>query len=108
MTATTTRAATGSAAGGVSVPPPLPAGRRAVLYAVRRIGDATADEVAEALDMTVSGARQHLTALTEHGLIRATDIARPDAKYTRSARAGSAPPSRSTDARNRRIYLGST
>ena len=83
MTATTTRAATGSAAGGVSVPPPLPAGRRAVLYAVRRIGDATVDEVAEALDMTVSGARQHLTSLTEHGLIRATEIARPGGRRGR-------------------------
>ena len=78
MTAPSTRAATGSAAGGVSVPPPLPAGRRAVLYAVRRIGDATVDEVAEALDMTVSGARQHLSSLAEHGLVRTTDTARAD------------------------------
>ncbi|MDP9465291.1 MAG: MarR family transcriptional regulator [Actinomycetota bacterium] len=61
----------------VSVPPPLPAGRRAVLYAVRRIGDATVADVAEALDMTVSGARQHLTSLTEHGLVRATELPRP-------------------------------
>jgi DeoR family suf operon transcriptional repressor len=71
-------ATTGSATGGVSVPPPLPAGRRAVLYAVRRIGDATVDEVAEALDMTVSGARQHLSSLAEHGLVRTTDAARAD------------------------------
>ena len=76
MTATTSHAATGSAQGGVSVPPPLPAGRRAVLYAVRRIGDATVDEIAEALDMTVSGARQHLTALTEHGLVRTAELPR--------------------------------
>ena len=87
MTATGTRAESGSAAGGVPggviVPPPLPAGRRAVLYAVRRIGDATADDVAEALDMTVSGARQHLTSLTEHGLVRATDVARGDGRRGR-------------------------
>jgi DeoR family suf operon transcriptional repressor len=76
--ATTIRAAGGSAAGGVSVPPPLPAGRRAVLYAVRRIGDATADDIAEALDMTVSGARQHLTSLAEHGLVRIDELRRPD------------------------------
>ena len=38
----------------------LPAGRRAVLYAVRRRGEATAEQVAEQLDITVSGARQHL------------------------------------------------
>ena len=60
---------------------PRRAARR--LYAVRRIGDATVDEVAEALDMTVSGARQHLTSLTEHGLIRATEIARPDGRRGR-------------------------
>ena len=79
MKATASPAATsGSAAGGVSVPPPLPAGRRAVLYAVRRIGDATVDEIAEALDMTVSGARQHLTSLTEHGLVRTEELHRPD------------------------------
>jgi DeoR family transcriptional regulator, suf operon transcriptional repressor len=77
MTATTSRAAAGSAAGGVSVPPPLPAGRRAVLFAVRRIGDATADEVAHALDMTLSGARQHLTSLAEHGLVGAVELRRP-------------------------------
>lgn len=81
MTAATTPAATGSAIGGVPdgvmVPPPLPARRRAVLYAVRRIGDATVDDVAEALDITVSGARQHLTSLAEHGLVRTADLARP-------------------------------
>ena len=52
----------GSAVGGVSVAPPVPAGRRAVLFAVRRIGDATVDDVADALGITVSGARQQLSA----------------------------------------------
>ena len=55
-----------------------------MLYAVRRIGDATVDDVAEALGMTVSGARQHLTSLTEHGLVRATDVARHDSRRGRS------------------------
>jgi predicted ArsR family transcriptional regulator len=42
-----------------------------VLYAVRRRGEATAEQIAEQLGMTVSGARQHLTALTELGLVEA-------------------------------------
>lgn len=61
----------GSAPGGVTVPPPLPSGRRAVLYAVRRLGDATVEEVAADLGVTTSGARQHLTALADHGLVAA-------------------------------------
>jgi DeoR family transcriptional regulator, suf operon transcriptional repressor len=61
----------GSAAGGVVVAPPLAASRRAALFAVRRLGDASVEEVAEVLEMTVSGARQHLTALVEQGLVAA-------------------------------------
>jgi DeoR family transcriptional regulator, suf operon transcriptional repressor len=53
----------------------LPEGRRRVLYAVRRRGEATAEQVAEQLAMTVSGARQHLSALVEDGLLVATPIA---------------------------------
>jgi DeoR family suf operon transcriptional repressor len=53
--------------------PTLPAGRRAVLYALRRRGEATAEQLAEQLEMTVSGARQHLSALTRDGLVDATD-----------------------------------
>ena len=59
------------------VPPPLPEGRRAVLYALRRRGQGTAEDVAHNLDMTVSGARQHLTALVDDGLAEATEIPRP-------------------------------
>jgi predicted ArsR family transcriptional regulator len=59
---------------GVAVAPPIPAGRRAVLYAVRRLGDATVDEVAEQLGITVSGARQHLSSLAEHGLVEAVEV----------------------------------
>ena len=39
-----------------------PGGARAVLYAVRRIGDATVEDVARDLGITPSGARQHLIA----------------------------------------------
>ena len=53
----------------VPVVPPITAGRRAVLHAVRQAGDATADEVAAALEITVSGARQHLGALLDDGLV---------------------------------------
>jgi len=53
--------------------PTLPAGRRAVLYALRRRGEATAEQLAEQLEMTVSGARQHLSALTRDGLVDATE-----------------------------------
>jgi DeoR family suf operon transcriptional repressor len=66
----------GSTAGGVSVAPPLPAGRRAVLYAVREAGDATAEDVAAALGITVSGARQQLTALVECALLAADELPR--------------------------------
>ena len=56
--------------------PTLPEGRRAVLYALRRRGQATADDIARQLDMTVSGARQHLTALVDDGLRRGDRAAR--------------------------------
>ena len=41
-------------AAGVSVPPPVTAAQRSVLYAVRRRGEATVVDVAEMLDMTPS------------------------------------------------------
>jgi DeoR family suf operon transcriptional repressor len=55
----------------------LPARRRAVLYALRRRGQATVDELAEQLGMTHSGARQHLNALIEEGLVD-TNAHEPD------------------------------
>lgn len=64
--------------------PTLPAGRRAVLYALRRRGEATAEQVAEQLGMTVSGARQHLTALTRAGLVEAAEM--PSAELKRGRR----------------------
>jgi DeoR family suf operon transcriptional repressor len=65
--------------------PSLPAGRRAVLYAVRRRGEATAEQVAAQLDMSVSGARQHLSALTRDGYVEATEL--PTAEPKRGRRA---------------------
>jgi predicted ArsR family transcriptional regulator len=56
---------------------PLPAGRRAVLYAVRRRGEATAEQVAEQLEITVSGARQHLSALARDGLLDSAELPSP-------------------------------
>ena len=69
--------------GMVDVAPPitgaaaLPEGRRRVLYAVRRRGEATAEQVAEQLDITVSGARQHLSALVDDSLLVATPLPAP-------------------------------
>jgi DeoR family suf operon transcriptional repressor len=55
----------------------LPEGRRAVLYALRRRGQATATDIARQLHMTPSGARQHLAALVDEGLAEATERPRP-------------------------------
>ena len=63
----------------VSVPPPVSAAQRSVLYAVRRRGEATVADVASMLDMTASGARQHLGALADAGLLEAGDAARAPA-----------------------------
>jgi DeoR family suf operon transcriptional repressor len=65
--------------------PALPAGRRAVLYALRRRGEATAEQLAEQLEMTVSGARQHLSALARDGLVEASE--RPATTPRRGRRA---------------------
>ena len=64
--------------------PSMPEGRRAVLYALRRRGQATADDVARQLDMTVSGARQHLTALVDDGFAEATELPRPPGQRGRA------------------------
>jgi len=66
------------------VAPALPEGRRAVLYALRRRGQATADDIARQLDMTVSGARQHLTALVDDGFAEATELPRPKGQRGRA------------------------
>ena len=66
------------------VAPSMPEGRRAVLYALRRRGEASADDIARQLDMTVSGARQHLTALVEDGFAEATELPRPQGQRGRA------------------------
>jgi DeoR family suf operon transcriptional repressor len=71
---------------GVSVAPPVSAAQRNVLYAVRRRGEATVADVAEMLDMTVSGARQHLTGLAAAGLLEAGDVVRAPGQQGRSER----------------------
>jgi len=68
---------------GLETTPTLPTGRRSVLYAVRRRGEATADQIAEQLAMTVSGARQHLSALTRDGLVEASELSAPEPRRGR-------------------------
>jgi predicted ArsR family transcriptional regulator len=51
------------------VAPPISEARRDVLYALRRRGDARVDDIAASLGITVTGARAHLTALVEQGLV---------------------------------------
>jgi DeoR family transcriptional regulator, suf operon transcriptional repressor len=51
---------------------------------MRRRGQATADDIARQLDMTVSGARQHLTALVDDGFADATDLPRPPGQRGRA------------------------
>lgn len=58
---------------GTPVPIPLSETRRDVLYALKRRGDATVDDMAAALGISVAGARQHLSALVEQGLVAARD-----------------------------------
>ncbi|MET0459455.1 MAG: ArsR family transcriptional regulator, partial [Ilumatobacteraceae bacterium] len=71
---------------GVSVPPPVSAAQRSVLYAVRRRGQATVTDIAEMLDMTPSGARQHLTGLADAGLLLAGEATRVPGQQGRSER----------------------
>lgn len=50
-------------------PPAITESRRSLLYALRRRGEATAEQLAEQLGVTLSGARQLLSALQDDGLI---------------------------------------
>jgi len=70
----------------VAVPPPVSAAQRNVLFAVRRRGEATASDVAAQLDMTISGARQHLTGLVDLRLLEAGDAARTVGQQGRTER----------------------
>jgi len=69
-----------------TTPPDLTAAQRSVLYAIRRRGEVTVDSLADALDMTPSGARQHLAALDEAGLVALGDAPRVAGQRGRSER----------------------
>ena len=51
----------------------LPPGRRAVLSTLKTRGEASADEIAGVLGVTVSAVRQHLAPLEDHGLVAHRD-----------------------------------
>lgn len=54
-------------------PPAITESRRRVLYALRRRGEATAEQLAEQLDVTLSGVRQLLTALQDDALVESVE-----------------------------------
>jgi DeoR family suf operon transcriptional repressor len=56
--------------------PTVSPGRRSVLDALKRDGEATADELAERLGITVAGARQHLAALVDEALVTTREVPR--------------------------------
>jgi DeoR family transcriptional regulator, suf operon transcriptional repressor len=56
--------------------PTVSPGRRGVLDALKRDGEATVDELAERLGITVAGARQHLAALVDEGLVASREAPR--------------------------------
>ena len=68
------------------IPPPVTAPQRAVLYAIRRRGGITVEQLATALDITPSGARQHLAALVDDGLVEASDAPRTSGQRGRTGR----------------------
>ena len=47
-----------------------------MLYALRRRGEATAEQLAEQLGITLSGARQQLSALQDEGLVESVEAAK--------------------------------
>ena len=69
-----------------SSPPTLSPAQRAVLYAIRRRGEVDTETLAAALDMTVSGARQHLVALADGGLVSLADAPRVPGRRGRVSR----------------------
>ena len=68
----------------------LPATRRALLEALKRAGEARADELAHTLGVTVSAVRQHLAALHGDGLVEHDEVragpGRPHHRYRLSER----------------------
>jgi predicted ArsR family transcriptional regulator len=79
--------------GGDRRAPSVSVSRRSVLDALKESGEATAEEVAERLSITLGGARQHLAALAEEGLVTVQEDripggrGRPRLVYSLSARA---------------------
>jgi predicted ArsR family transcriptional regulator len=61
-------------------PEPFTDAQRTVLYALRRRGEATADQLASVLDMTLSGARQHLASLAAAGLVSSSPAPRVEGR----------------------------
>ncbi|MEY2420138.1 MAG: hypothetical protein QOI95_205 [Acidimicrobiaceae bacterium] len=76
----------------------LPTTRRALLDALKRQGEARADELATTLGITVSAVRQHLAALHGDGLVTHTEVragpGRPHHKYRLSEQGDSLFPRR--------------
>jgi DeoR family suf operon transcriptional repressor len=64
----------------LSVPPvtpplaSLPSTRRALLVTLKRLGQARAEELAEAVEVTVSAVRQHLAGLMRDGLVEHMEL----------------------------------
>ena len=75
-------------------PPTVSEHQRSVLYALKRCGEATVETVASSLGITVSGARQHLTALADDRLVIVTE-------KPREPGARAAPPALPAGARRR-------
>ena len=67
-----------------TAPSPVTDAQLEVLYALKRRGEATTDQLATALGITVSGARQHLAALADDGLVTSTDAPRQQGQRGRS------------------------
>ena len=67
-------------------PPPVSEAQRTVLYALRRRGEATTEQLAETLGLTVSAVRQHLAALTGLGLVVGADAPREPGRRGRPTR----------------------
>ena len=54
-------------------PPTISDSRRSVIEALKQAGEATAEQLAGTLGMTVAGARQHLSALVAEGLVTGSE-----------------------------------
>jgi predicted ArsR family transcriptional regulator len=67
-------------------PPAVTEAQRAVLYALRRRGEGTVEQLADGLGITVSAVRQHLAALAELGLVASTEAPRAPGQRGRPLR----------------------